>query len=835
MAIKSKSSLRAKWLKACAVLLALVMAGAFAVSVSRVVTLTENLGGSLDSLLQEDRSDFTASNAFQQQLATDLFYIRQMLFVYGSEEDMRSGASLKKQEELLRQEYEQNLQSQLAAAREEAEESDRRQQQTETNEYGYAEPSAAETQSTGPSGETAEAEETTETTEPKGTLSAEKEAEIRERCQQQYEGQLRTLRMGFEEDYRKAKKALAGYANLHYALVNQETGAVFTNFEEIDPQSTDFRQLVEQNKWNESYTKDTGYHSGERVVDRTQWLTTSAFIVSDHIWNWFHQYSDRLSLYEKEFVNRGWNVYIGLNDKLVSTGLDGESDVYFALSQEFATAQDALPASLAAASACLLVYLACAVYLVGVCGRRTGEEEAVLLWTDRIPNDLHLLLSGTLVCLLGAGAVYTISSLYHSTEAMGNLMLLASACCTTGVGGVILEWLTSVARNLKRRQFWRNTIIAKAFFLLRKGWRRFRKALRNVKEDVKAHMIPKHEMQNLRASILFLFAGYLLLNMILIAFTVFATQAGTPVFFLFFAGLAVLFNSFVLITFWKSVIALDEIMTAVSKTRQGDLSYPLKTEKMPRLLRKFGEDVVGMQDGLRAAVDEAIKGEHMKTELITNVSHDLKTPLTAIVNYVDLLKKCEISDERAQGYIGVLEEKSERLKHLIEDLVEASKATTGNVQLQFIKVNLHELAMQAVGESEDAMAAAGLDIRLNTPEKEPILYADNQKTWRIIDNLISNVKKYAMPGTRVYVDVNEDNGFGVFSIKNISREPLDVPVEQLTQRFVRGDAARSTEGSGLGLSIAQSLCELQHGTLEIALDGDLFKVTVRLPLARQAE
>lgn len=272
-------------------------------------------------------------------------------------------------------------------------------------------------------------------------------------------------------------------------------------------------------------------------------------------------------------------------------------------------------------------------------------------------------------------------------------------------------------------------------------------------------------------------------------------------------------------------------MTAVSKMRQGDLNYPLKTEKMPRMLCKFGEDVVGMQDGMRTAVDEAIKGEHMKTELITNVSHDLKTPLTAIVNYVDLLKKCDISDATAQEYIGVLEEKSERLKHLIEDLVEASKATTGNLKLNFIKVNLYELAMQAVGENEDALEAAGLDVRLNTPEQEPILYADSQKTWRIIDNLISNVKKYAMPGTRVYVDVGEENGFGVFLIKNISRDPLDVPVEQLTQRFVRGDASRSTEGSGLGLSIAQSLCELQKGTLAVSMDGDLFKVTVHLPLA----
>ena len=282
---------------------------------------------------------------------------------------------------------------------------------------------------------------------------------------------------------------------------------------------------------------------------------------------------------------------------------------------------------------------------------------------------------------------------------------------------------------------------------------------------------------------------------------------------------------------YEILVKFDQVYAPFISIIASPVSCQKMIVKKKEIIDKFGEDIIGMQEGMRTAVDEAIKGEHMKTELITNVSHDLKTPLTAIVNYVDLLKKCEISDETAREYIGVLEEKSERLKHLIEDLVEASKATTGNVKLNFVRVNLYELAMQAMGENADALEAAGLDVRLNQPEQEPILFADSQKTWRIIDNLISNVKKYALAGTRVYIEVGEENGAGVFAIKNVSREPLDVPIEQLTQRFVRGDASRSTEGSGLGLSIAQSLCELQSGTLEITMDGDLFKVTVRLPLA----
>lgn len=824
MGIKSKSFLKVKWVKVCAVLLAIATAGGIAVSIYQAVTLTKDLGGSLDSLLFEEQSDFTASNAFQEQLAWELYYIKQMLFVYGSEAEMRSGESLKKQESLLKEQYEANLQEKLEDARQEKEQ-EILESLPDRDENGekveLPETAVLPTQTNTPDA----------TTEPQITLSAEKEKEIRDQCLQEYEAQLSSLRGSFEENYRKAKEELAGLSNLHYALVNRETGKVFTNFQKIDPKSTDFRKLVEQYKWNETYTNDAGYHSGERVVNQTQWMSSYYYDMTIRISDWFGQYNDRITLYEKEFVKNGWDVYIALNDELLPKGLNGEFDIYYKLDQNFQYAKNNLPVELAMTAICLLVYVLCAIYLTVASGHRAEAEEITLLWTDQIPNDLHLLLSGSLVILGLAAAAGIPAQILDATQGFQKLLMLAGVGCAMGAGGVLLEWLTSVARNVKRRQFWRNTLIVKFFRFLKKSWKRFRIALHNIKEDIKAHAIPNHRMENLRTSILFLFVGYLLLNVILIGLTILCMSDGPSFAWLFFAVLTILFNLIVLILFWKTVIALDEIMTAVSKMRQGDLNYPLKTEKMPRPLRKFGEDVVGMQDGMRTAVDEAIKGEHMKTELITNVSHDLKTPLTAIVNYVDLLKKCDISDATAQEYIGVLEEKSERLKHLIEDLVEASKATTGNLKLNFIKVNLYELAMQAVGENEDALEAAGLDVRLNTPEKEPILYADSQKTWRIIDNLISNVKKYALAGTRVYIEVSEDNGYGVFSIKNVSRDPLDVPVEQLTQRFVRGDASRSTEGSGLGLSIAQSLCELQKGTLAVSMDGDLFKVTVHLPLA----
>lgn len=811
MAIKSKSLLKSKGLKIAAVLLVLILAGVFALSIGQVSDFGIELGGgSIDTMLNQTEGDFTGSSMFQQELEKNVYYMRQMAFVYRSEEAVRDGSALREQEALLERQKQKELKEKLELARQEKADG-------ESYNAQYNFPYEEEESTTAPA-----------TTDASGaptaiTLTAEEKASIIESIDDKYKEQRRALRINFDETYRRAKEGLAKLTNLHYLLINRETGALYTNLEgSIDPETTDLRSLVEKYGWNESYTEQYRYHAGERVETEDRWYplyNTSGF------YRWGENYSDRMTLYEKEFVEKGWDIYIGLNDTLVS-GIDEFS----AIRKQFETAKRELPIYLALAGGSLLLALAITIYLIAASGRRADRDDIVLIWTDRIPNDLHLLLAAALASIGISGAAGTLSSLWSSDDPARNLWMWGTVALAVAVTGVLLEWVMSAARNVKRRQYWRDTLVVKLLRLMRKGWRRFRKALRNVREDIREHAVPKHKLENLRTSILLLFVGYLLINVILIAITMLGAVNGGALVFLFLGVTTALFNIFVLISIWKSVIALDQIMTAVAKTRQGDLSYPLQTARMPRLLRTFGEDVVCMQDGMRAAVDEAIKGEHMKTELITNVSHDLKTPLTAIVNYVDLLKKCDISDEAAQGYIGVLEEKSERLKHLIEDLVEASKATTGNIQLNFIKVNLYELAIQAIGESEDAMEAAGLTVRLNTPEREPILRADSQKTWRIIDNLISNVKKYAMPGTRVYIDVGEEDGYGLFSIKNISRDPLDVPVEALTQRFVRGDASRSTEGSGLGLSIAQSLCELQQGTLDISLDGDLFKVKVRIPL-----
>jgi signal transduction histidine kinase len=231
---------------------------------------------------------------------------------------------------------------------------------------------------------------------------------------------------------------------------------------------------------------------------------------------------------------------------------------------------------------------------------------------------------------------------------------------------------------------------------------------------------------------------------------------------------------------------------------------------------------------MNRAVEQRLRSERLKTELITNVSHDIKTPLTSIVSYVDLLKKEELP-EKATEYVAVLDRQSARLKKLTEDLVEASKASTGNVSVQLQPIVVNEILHQAMGDYEDRLNAGHLEVVLNTYEGNLEALADGRLLWRVLDNLLSNVCKYALAGTRVYVDLGVRGEMVFLEMKNISRDPLNIDAGELTERFVRGDASRHTEGSGLGLNIAKSLMDLMGGGFTLSVDGDLFKATLTLP------
>ena len=271
---------------------------------------------------------------------------------------------------------------------------------------------------------------------------------------------------------------------------------------------------------------------------------------------------------------------------------------------------------------------------------------------------------------------------------------------------------------------------------------------------------------------------------------------------------------------------LDLVMDGLKKISDGELQYKIKTDTLTGKQKVMAEYINNIGSGLDAAVENSLKKERMQTELITNVSHDLKTPLTSIINYVDLMKRENPTDPKIQEYLRILDEKSQRLKVLTEDVVEASKASTGNIKLEMNDIDFVEMVQQVIGEFEEKFQEKNLTMMVHFTDEPSIIYADGQRMWRVLENVFGNVVKYAMEGTRVYAEISNRNKKVTFSLKNISAQPLNISADELTERFIRGDVARNTEGSGLGLSIAKSLTELQGGEFKLYLDGDLFKVMI---------
>ena len=282
---------------------------------------------------------------------------------------------------------------------------------------------------------------------------------------------------------------------------------------------------------------------------------------------------------------------------------------------------------------------------------------------------------------------------------------------------------------------------------------------------------------------------------------------------------------FMLYKIIKIIKEYSQIENKLKDVYNGNNQTELKEEDFSMVFKSSVKYLNNISNGLENAVQERMKSERMKAELITNVSHDIKTPLTSIINYVDLLKKEDIANEKANEYINILDNKSQRLKKLTEDLIEASKVSTGNVSLNLEKINIVELIKQAIGEFEDKFQNKNLQIIVNCNENEININADSRYMYRIVENLFSNIYKYALENSRVYIDISIVDGTNVvIEMKNISKDKLNISADELMQRFVRGDRSRNTEGSGLGISIAQNLTELQNGTFELKLDGDLFKV-----------
>lgn len=457
------------------------------------------------------------------------------------------------------------------------------------------------------------------------------------------------------------------------------------------------------------------------------------------------------------------------------------------------------------------------VCLLNISGHKIGEDGIALSFIDKIPGDIHTVISGGIVAAI-CYAFYLLAD-YAVIREEAEVLLYAKKWVYLVFGSalaalwlVLAEWLCSLARIKKHSGLWVKTfIIYKALAWLFKKIKKFFSLAGGIIK-YKPGCFGKNKYR------IFL-AAVLLFNIISVLLAVnFRTWP------LWACCLAVMdICAFCTARIFKD---LDKVIVAAQKRTCAEFGG----ERVPEFIETLNDSLRVTNAEMQQAVAEAVKNERTKAELITNVSHDLKTPLTSIISYVDLLKKCDIKDEDAVKYINVLDEKSQNLKSLIENLVEASKVSTGNVKLNKTILNLKELAVQAVVEYSPEFESRNLDLRFNEEGEAVNILADGPHTYRILENLLSNAKKYSAPGSRVYVRVYKQGENGVFEIKNISKAPLDISPEELTERFVRGDASRGEEeGNGLGLSIAKELCSLQGGKLVISIDGDLFKATVILP------
>ena len=283
----------------------------------------------------------------------------------------------------------------------------------------------------------------------------------------------------------------------------------------------------------------------------------------------------------------------------------------------------------------------------------------------------------------------------------------------------------------------------------------------------------------------------------------------------------------------NGLLLKEKLKKGIEEIALGNMEYQIPLQGLRGENLKLAEMINGIANGFHMAVEEAMKNERLKTDLITNVSHDIKTPLTSIINYVAILKQSDIADPKIQGYLDILEAKAQRLKTLTEDVVEASKVSSGNISLEYMDVDLVEMIQQTEGEMAENFEARNLKMIVNLPAEPAVVHVDGRRMWRVLENIFGNAAKYAMPGTRVYADLKLEEDTVDLSLKNVSEHQLNISADELTERFIRGDLSRSSEGSGLGLSIAQSLTTMQGGTFNLYLDGDLFRVNIRFPRVKK--
>ena len=447
------------------------------------------------------------------------------------------------------------------------------------------------------------------------------------------------------------------------------------------------------------------------------------------------------------------------------------------------------------------------VWLTVTAGRRPEDEEIHLNGFDRWYTEIA---AGTVIGIWLAGTIISGTLIANSSLGYSHVVVTVIVICLI-CGTYTMAWFLigylSLVRRIKAGTLWKNSLIRKVLKWIGKCSGKladFARAFsRNTAEKIKVLLVGGA----------FLFLQFLIIGC---GFT------GAGVFLI----ILLIVDAAAVIFIIRKADGLDLIMDGLKKISDGELQYKIKTDTLTGKQKVMAEYINNIGGGLDAAVENSLKKERMQTELITNVSHDLKTPLTSIINYVDLMKRENPTDPKIQEYLRILDEKSQRLKVLTEDVVEASKASTGNIKLEMNDIDFVEMVQQVIGEFEEKFQEKNLTMMVHFTDEPSIIYADGQRMWRVLEKVFGNVVKYAMEGTRVYAEISNRNKKVTFSLKNISAQPLNISADELTERFIRGDVARNTEGSGLGLSIAKSLTELQGGEFKLYLDGDLFKVMI---------
>ena len=579
-----------------------------------------------------------------------------------------------------------------------------------------------------------------------------------------------------------------------FIIIDKETNAIYTNM-----RSSDYNKEIENMK---NATKYWNYDNGNIE-------TNMEYINSNNIrYNSTYQYfviddvnSEESSTYAVDKAITGYTIYSRYNPDRTGglTNYKIVEGIY-----EFCLKHKEMPIYILPIS--VIATFAIGIYLCWAIGHEKGKDEITLNYIDKIPYEILFLAWTILLTIFAAGAIECLHIANYITVIFAFVLYFICyiICAITAV---------STIKRLKARKF------IKSFLIYKVGKWCFNK-LKKMFET-----IDEKTTENKR-----LFWYYLLFIIISVMLAC-----------LFYTGIAII----LLIGFWiwsyyklkKYIIGQEKIKNALKDIYEGKNDVKLNEEELTGVLKEMSVYVNDIASGFSNAIQESLKSERLKTELITNVSHDIKTPLTSIINYVDLLKKENIQDEKVKEYIEILDKKSQRLKKLTEDLVEASKVSSGNVKLNFESIAIKELFNQTIGEFKDRFEEKNLKIEVGMPGKDIKIKADSRYLYRIIENLFSNITKYALESSRVYIDVKEENRdsnnqkYINISIKNISKDKLNISSDELMQRFVRGDRARYTEGSGLGLSIAKSLTELQGGKFDIIIDGDLFKVEIDWPIS----